>query len=778
MKEGYSKVAQTVLKKCQESEAFQLHLNSRVEKIDYDLKCFSRENSDKSMISISDTCKISTSKNEMTCDFAVCTAPLGVLKKAVESKENSNSILKFEPPLPSAKVDSIKHVGYGLLNKVFIQFPHSFWRKDDTKEALRGTPYLGNEELQFGNSSGLNPHHYMFFDVGFGIDNPKSKDDPCILHTLISGLDAVEIEKMSDENIVQSVVKTLRHLFSDISIPEPLAYHVSRWGNDTFSFGSYSFLPPGSSDEDYQSLQSPVCADGDLIELGEHNHTMRLFFAGEHTSAAFPSLTHGAYISGVKAAHEIFKNLKKKSGSSHDGEQEIPIIRYRQNQNQGSDLSCNLCKRVGGDMVAFHRDRRYYALVHRSCIEFSPDVSFDGRYYRNVFKCINRGNQLKCVKCKSMGATIGCHEPNCNQNYHYDCCDGWDFEKKGKEFRCVLHTRVEDSTSKRDGDQKKISSNLDYQIDNDDEKYALTNSRLDNDKTSSNKNLQEVDLDVIHETNTSHDTSTAKAIYKMNQESEKLKEISIGKYRYKRPIDMIQCHLCCGTNEDKELNGKLQGFQLDSTYALVHENCLKFSNIGKLSSSSSRKNIFDIISAARPCFYCHKEGASIQCSTKSCFRHFHLACLSNERHLLEKQPFQCFAHVQAPKETYKIGPRKKIVLTENKCFELNGRTVSHDLFHFGKTRENNDTMILRPKKRKLTSKVNQNILVNKRHQAEVTNIDLSGQNDSDDSVDTDIVEIEVPLQFQQLLKKVEMGEGNSGNNPIEIDDDDDDGDYI
>merc|ERR1712232_759922 len=110
----------------------------------------------------------------------------------------------------------------------------------------------------------------MFFDVGFDVDNPKSKDDPCILHTLISGLDAVESEKMSDENIVQSVMKTLRHLFSDIPIPDPLASHVSRWGNDTFSFGSYSFLPPGSSGEDYQSLQSPVCADGDLIELGEH----------------------------------------------------------------------------------------------------------------------------------------------------------------------------------------------------------------------------------------------------------------------------------------------------------------------------------------------------------------------------------------------------------------------------------------------------------------------------------------------------------------------------
>ncbi|XWS66209.1 hypothetical protein CRYUN_Cryun05aG0180200 [Craigia yunnanensis] len=54
-------------------------------------------------------------------DMALCTVPLGVLK--------SGSI-KFVPELPHRKLDGIKRLGFGLLNKVGMLFPYVFWGTD------------------------------------------------------------------------------------------------------------------------------------------------------------------------------------------------------------------------------------------------------------------------------------------------------------------------------------------------------------------------------------------------------------------------------------------------------------------------------------------------------------------------------------------------------------------------------------------------------------------------------------------------------------------------
>jgi lysine-specific histone demethylase 1 len=75
-------------------------------------------------------------------------------------------------------------------------------------------------------------------------------------------------------------METLHALFSpSIVVPEPIPVKITRWGSDPYSRGSYSFLTPGSTDQDYQMLQSPVCARGDSLLL-EGDETMRLFLPG------------------------------------------------------------------------------------------------------------------------------------------------------------------------------------------------------------------------------------------------------------------------------------------------------------------------------------------------------------------------------------------------------------------------------------------------------------------------------------------------------------------
>lgn len=68
----------------------------------------------------------------------------------------------------------------------------------------------------------------------------------------------------------------------------PSSWHVARWGDEAYSAGSWSALGPGASRRDRTAIGVPV--DG------------RLVLVGDATSANAPSMTHGAYDEGVRAA--------------------------------------------------------------------------------------------------------------------------------------------------------------------------------------------------------------------------------------------------------------------------------------------------------------------------------------------------------------------------------------------------------------------------------------------------------------------------------------------
>ncbi|MBH2034003.1 MAG: FAD-dependent oxidoreductase, partial [Pseudomonadales bacterium] len=96
-----------------------------------------------------------------------------------------------------------------------------------------------------------------------------------------------EIEAWSDAQIVASAMQRLRQLFGN-SIPEPIGYQITRWSQDPFSYGAFSFFKLGST---------PVMRDDLAAPIGN-----RLFFAGEATHKQMFATVHGAYLSGIKAA--------------------------------------------------------------------------------------------------------------------------------------------------------------------------------------------------------------------------------------------------------------------------------------------------------------------------------------------------------------------------------------------------------------------------------------------------------------------------------------------
>ncbi|XP_062186211.1 lysine-specific histone demethylase 1 homolog 3-like [Phragmites australis] len=199
-------------------------------------------------------------------DMALCTVPLGVLK---------NVGIKFVPELPQRKLDGIKRLGFGLLNKVAMLFPHVFWSTDlDTFGHLVEDPRRRGE-------------FFLFYSYATVAGGP-------LLMALVAGEAAHNFETTPPTDAVGSVLQILRGIYEPqgIEVPDPLQSVCTRWGTDSFSLGSYSHVAVGASGDDYDILAESV-GDG------------RLFFAGEATTRRYPATMHGAFISGLREAANI-----------------------------------------------------------------------------------------------------------------------------------------------------------------------------------------------------------------------------------------------------------------------------------------------------------------------------------------------------------------------------------------------------------------------------------------------------------------------------------------
>lgn len=189
---------------------------------------------------------------------AVVTVPLGVLKSGFPV---------FQPALPSRKRRAIDQLGMGVLNKTCLLFDEVFWQKD-----IELIGYVGAETGQWAEA--LNLYHYT--------------RQP-ILMMFNAGSYGARIEAMSDAEVVPQALAALADMYGPV--PRPKDALITRWGSDPWSYGSYSYVPVGSSFGRHLDLARPV--DG------------KVFFAGEATHRDYPATVHGAFLSAVRAAREV-----------------------------------------------------------------------------------------------------------------------------------------------------------------------------------------------------------------------------------------------------------------------------------------------------------------------------------------------------------------------------------------------------------------------------------------------------------------------------------------
>lgn len=203
---------------------------------------------------------------EYTGDYCICTASLGVLKSGK---------IEFSPKLKE-KEKIIEKLGMGLMNKIILKFKKPFWN-NGTNVIL----YSGQEKGEFRFILNLNCY----------IENSN------ILVCFLTCEFAKKMEKLKDEEILELFTSKLKSIYGK-SYTDPISHHITRWGSNPFTLGSYSFMKTG-------------CTIDDFVEMGKPIEN-RLFFAGEHTTEYYSHL-HSAFISGERCAKTIIdEELKKK----------------------------------------------------------------------------------------------------------------------------------------------------------------------------------------------------------------------------------------------------------------------------------------------------------------------------------------------------------------------------------------------------------------------------------------------------------------------------------
>jgi monoamine oxidase len=202
---------------------------------------------------------VRTDQGDFTGDYVICTVPLGVLKAGT---------IAFDPPLPDDYRKNIAKLGFGSVTKIALKFEEAFWDVE--------TQYFGIMTQPKGRWN---------YWVNYRTFSPEN-----IILGLSVGAYAPEADRMSDEEMKADALEVLRDVWGD-AVGEPVQMLSTHWSTDPETLGAYAFPTPGCRPNQFDDLAKPIGG--------------RLMFAGEHTIFDYAGTTHGAYMTGLRAAELV-----------------------------------------------------------------------------------------------------------------------------------------------------------------------------------------------------------------------------------------------------------------------------------------------------------------------------------------------------------------------------------------------------------------------------------------------------------------------------------------
>ncbi|KAG8187473.1 hypothetical protein JTE90_009542 [Oedothorax gibbosus] len=240
----------------------------------------------------------------LQANHVIVTLPLGVLKaKAVDL---------FHPKLPEYKLECIENLGFGAVNKIYLQYDRPFLNAD-ISEVI--TLWKRTEESDMSK---------IWFRKIYSFRRYAEN----ILLAWIAGREAEYLETLSEEQVANTCTEILRKFLKDPYIPKPIKVACTSWKSHPFSRGSYTYLRVKASQRDIELLANPIYTN-------PYHSKPALMFAGEATHPSFYSTSHGAFLTGKKCAEIL---LEPDSDNKPDGKKKC-IDKDLSSWIRGIDLS-------------------------------------------------------------------------------------------------------------------------------------------------------------------------------------------------------------------------------------------------------------------------------------------------------------------------------------------------------------------------------------------------------------------------------------------------------
>ena len=185
------------------------------------------------------------------------------------------------------------------LTRIYVQFTDVFW--DNTVLDYFVVP---DPVAEVG--TGSSPGDLAYFR---NLNHKSIIPGSNTLCFLLVTPDSDKYEAMTDSGVRQAVMRRLRTIFHDKTVPDPVALYISRWGRDPLYRGVYSMysMPSGTSHDEtvelwntaFELWQAPV----------EHNGEARVYLGGEAMCPNLAGSTHGGYQSGLQFAGRCVNQL-------------------------------------------------------------------------------------------------------------------------------------------------------------------------------------------------------------------------------------------------------------------------------------------------------------------------------------------------------------------------------------------------------------------------------------------------------------------------------------
>lgn len=227
------------------------------------------------------TCKDGTTYRAKN---VIVTVSLGVLKERYGTM--------FVPPLPDSKASIIDKMSIGLVDKIVLLFPYTWWQREP---ALIGFLWKEKDRSQVDKND-------AWVTKVFGVSSPLGSEKALTLWT--SGCVGKMVETLPDEVVKRKSMELIRRfLGKNRTIPEPTAMLRSNWFSNPYTRGSYT----------YDNVQTPLHPNARSIlaePLTDNSGAPRVLFAGEATNSIHFSTVHGAVETGYREAYRLLPKGK------------------------------------------------------------------------------------------------------------------------------------------------------------------------------------------------------------------------------------------------------------------------------------------------------------------------------------------------------------------------------------------------------------------------------------------------------------------------------------